>query len=417
MPLFVKRKSAFHLTGLVASPDGLYDGSFVVACAGWWNQEVGSRTDMSAYHSLSDVDVQRLCGVVQPENRRVFEAVASGCSLHGRHSTAVLSLAYALALVVDAGAVQTLGEDEWATGWTQAPPFTETDVTELQRHYSREGATHHYEQWPPYWMAVATAFDDRIGPALISSARTVFDDQVDRWAAAEGDDLRRRNGAPDYALVTFGESVQPANFVQLLFEWGGRLRLGERLRADGVDLTDIRFSYDDSGYLERLYHEALERYLEINTQSNPVDEDVALAVRCCVNWLGDGKDELQRLAVSAAAVRGYLWRTVENSARGLLEPELSQAVERSRTVGDDRGPETIGMTLYYATSQCMNDGVQTWLGSLGGLVQGRKFFEKAFYDTTRDFEEQGLKVDETTRRLAFHFGVCLFDVEQVLKRT
>ena len=417
MPLFVRRKSAFHLTGLVASPDGLYDGSFVVACAGWWNHEVGSRTDMSAYDSLTDADVQRLCGVVQPENRRVFEAVAAACSLHGRHSTAVLCLAYALALVVDAGAVQTLGEDEWATGWTQAPPFTETDLTELQRHYSQEGATRHYELWPPYWMAVATAFDDRIGPTLISSARTVFDDQVDRWAAAEGDDLRRSIGAPDHALVTFGEKVELANFVQLLFEWGGRLRLGERLRADGVDLTDIRFSYDDSGYIERLYHEALERYLEINTQSNPVDEDVALAVRCCVNWLGDGKDELQRLAVSAAAVRGYLWRTVENSARGLLEPELSQAVERSRTVGDDRGPETIGMTLYYATSQCMTDGVQTWLGSLGGLVQGRKFFEKAFYDTTRDFEEQGLKVDETTRRLAFHFGVCLFDVEQVLKRT
>ena len=418
MPLFVKRKPAFRLTGLVASPDGLYDGSFVVACAGWWNHEVGSRPDMSAYRLLTDADVRRLCRAVQPENRRFFEAVASGCSLHGRHSTAVLCLAYALALVVDAGAIQALGEDERATRWTQAPPFTETDVTELQRHYSQEGATRRYELWPPYWMASATAFDDRIGPTLISSARTVFDDQVDRWAAAEGEDLRSSIGAPDYTLVTFGENVEPANFVQLLFEWGGRLRLGERLRADGVDLTDIRFSYDDSSYIERLYQETLERYLELNTQPSPVDEDVALAVRCGVNWLGDGKDEPQRLAVSAAAVRGYLWRTVENSARGLLEPELSQAVERSRTVGDDRGPdEPIGITLYYAASQCMTDDVQTWLGSLGGLVQGRKSFEKAFYDTTRDFEEQGLKVDETTRRLAFHFGVCLFDVEQVLKRT
>ena len=418
MTLF-RRKPPFQLTGLVASPDGLYDGSFVVACARWWNHEVESRGDMrsAGYRPFTADEVRRLCAVVQPENRGVFEAFASGLSLPGRHSAAVLGLAYALALVIDAGAGQTREEADAAAAWTQARAFTESDLTELQRHYSEEGAAREYEMWAPYWMAAPTVFGDRIGPKLIASARAAFDDQVDRWAAAEGTDLRRSVGAPDYSLIAFDENAGLPNFVQLLLEWGGRLRLGERFLAEGIDLPDVRFSYDEFDYIDHLYQEAFERYSEIASQAAPVGEDIELAVRCGAAWLGDEKTEREQLAISTAAVRGYLWRSVENGAVSFLEPELSQAVERSRTVGDDRGPdEGLGLTLYYAASQCIADGVKTRLGSLGGLMQGPKSYEKAFYDTTDDFEEHGLELDEETKRLAFQFGVCLADSERVLLR-
>lgn len=72
MKLF-RRQPGFQLTGLAASPDGLYDGSYVVACASWWNHEVESRGNMrSAGHSpFAGKEVRQLCAVVQPENRRL----------------------------------------------------------------------------------------------------------------------------------------------------------------------------------------------------------------------------------------------------------------------------------------------------------------------------------------------------------
>jgi hypothetical protein len=373
----------------------------------------------SAGHRCFEADeVGRLCGVVQPENRRVFEALASAVSLPGHTSTAVLSLAYALATVIDAGAGQTRDAAQAAAAWTQARPFTEQDLTELVRHYSEEGAAREYEGWAPYWMAAATVFGDRIGPKLIASARATFDDQVDRWSAAEGLDLRRSVGEPDWSLISFDENAGLPNFVELLFEWGGRLRLGERFVADGIDLADERFSQDEFDPIDHFYTEAFERYIEVASQSDPVGDEIEFAVRCCAAWLGDGKTDEEELAISTAAVRGYIWRTVENGAVSFLEPELSQAVERSRGVGEDRGPdEPFGLTLYYAASQCMADGVKTRLGSLGGLIQGPKSYEKAFYDTTDDFEQQGLELDEETKRLAFQFGVCLADSERVLNRT
>jgi hypothetical protein len=90
-------------------------------------------------------------------------------------------------------------------------------------------------------------------------------------------------------------------------------------------------------------------------------------------------------------------------------------VKPSLTVGDDRSPdEPFGVTLYYAAAQCLVDKVNTPLGSIGGLLQGPKFYEKALLDTTSDFEDLGLTIDENTQRLAFHFGVSLADVERVL---
>jgi hypothetical protein len=134
-------------------------------------------------------------------------------------------------------------------------------------------------------------------------------------------------------------------------------------------------------------------------------------------WLGDELDEEARLGISTAAVRGYLWRTVEDGPTGFLEPGLSEAVASSRLVGDDRdADEPLGVTLYFAASQCIADGVHTRLGSLGGLTQGAKFYEKAFHDTTDDLDDLGF-LEEGIRRLAFQFGVSLADSEQVLARS
>jgi hypothetical protein len=418
--LFARRKPAFRLTGLVASPDGLYDGSFIAACAHWWNSEVETRREMKAagHRAFSSDEARRLLAVVQSENRPMLEAVASGVSIPGRQSTAVLSLAYAVALVVEAGVGQARDAEQAAATWVQPRPFTEGDLTELQRHYNEEGAAREYELWAPYWIAAATVFGERIGPKLIVSARSVFDDQVERWGVAEGMDLRRSVGAPDYSLLSFDENAGLPDFVQLLFEWGGRLRLGERFLADGVDLADERFGYDEFDPIDHFYDEAYERYVEIASQPNPVGEDIELAVRCGAAWLGEGKSDGEQLAISTAAIRGYLWRTVENGAIGFLEPELSEAVERSLAVGDDRAlDEPFGLTLYYAASQCMADGVKTRLGSLGGLIQGPKSYEKAFYATTGSFDEQGLDLDEEAKRHAFQFGVSLADSERVLTRS
>jgi hypothetical protein len=87
-------------------------------------------------------------------------------------------------------------------------------------------------------------------------------------------------------------------------------------------------------------------------------------------------------------------------------------------VGDDRrDDEPLGTTYYYAASQCMVDNVKTRLGSLGGLLKGPRSYEKAFWDTTDDFEERGVTLDEHTRRLAFQFGVCLADVERAIGKS
>lgn len=134
---------------------------------------------------------------------------------------------------------------------------------ELQRHYSEEGAAREYEMWAPYWMAAPTVFGDRIGPKLIASARAAFDDQVDRWAAAEGTDLRRSVGAPDYSLIAFDENAGLPNFVQLLLEWGGAAPSRGAFLAEGIDLSDVRFSYYEFDYTDHLYQEAFERYSEI----------------------------------------------------------------------------------------------------------------------------------------------------------
>lgn len=415
------RTPPFQLTGLVASPDGLYEGSFVVACARWWNHEVEERPEMrlAGHRAFTTEEVRQLCEVVQPENRRMFEAIASAVSLPGRHSAAVLSLAYAFALVVEAGRVQQqLDAAEVTASWTQAPPFTGQHWTELERHYSAEGAASEYAQWTPFWIAAPTAFDDRVGPKLIASAQATFDDQVNRWSAAEGFDLRRSIGAPDYSLTASYDNARLPNFVELLFEWGGRLRLGEWFLAAGSDLTDQRFHHDKYDIIDHLYDEALQRYIEIASQPDPVGAEIEFAVRCCASWLGKGKPDREPPAISTTAVRGYLWRTVERAPIDGLEPELSQAIKNSRSVGDDRGPdERFGLTLYYAASQCMAEEVKTRLGSLGGWLQGPKSYEKAFYDTTDDFEEQGIELDEDTKRAAFQFGVCLADAERVLTRS
>jgi hypothetical protein len=418
---FLRRKPSFQLTGLTATGDGLYDGSFLLACVRWWNHEVETRADVRAagHRPFREEEAHELCAVVQPRNRGAFEAFASAVSMPGRFSTAVLNLAYALALVIDAGAAQ-IGDEPDRAVQTQAPPFTEEDLTELERHYSQEGAAKEYETWVPFWLAAPTVFEGRIGEKLVASARIVFDDQIDRWSTAEGFDLRASIGAPDWSLTAFSddENVRLPNFVELLFEWGGRLRLGERFLADRHVLADHRFADDDGsfGVIDHLYAEAYQRYIELASQvPPPISDDIEMAVGTCATWLGESLDARARTGVSTAAIRGYLWRTVEGGAVDFLEPALTEAVERSRGVGDDRAEdEPRGLTYYSAASQCMVDEVNTRFGSIGGIINGPRSYEKALRDTTVDFKEHGLDLAEETKRLAFNFGVCLADSERVL---
>jgi hypothetical protein len=413
-------RPAFQLTGLIASLDGLYDRSFVVACARWWNHEIGARKRLrsAGHRQFAWEDVQALCEVVQPDSRGAFEAKASEIAMPGRQSMAVLGLGYAFALVTDAGAGQVRPRDESEASWTRARAFEGRDLVELERHYSAEGADREYDQWAPFWASAPGAFADGVGSKLISAARAVFNDQVDRWGVAEGFDLRLSVGEPDWSLAQVDENPSLPTFVDLLFEWGGRLRLGERLLAEGYEWEQLRFCRDESDHMDHLYEQARERYLELASQTNPIDDDIDLAVRIGIDWLGDARPQPERIAMSTCAIRGYLWRTVERGAVSSLEPELSEAVERSRTVGDDRSPdEPWGVALYYAASQCMAEKVDTRLGSIGGFVTGPRTYEMALHDTTSDFVHHGLEADEDSLRLAFQFGVCLADAERVLSET
>ena len=147
----------------------------------------------------------------------------------------------------------------------------------------------------------------------------------------------------------------------------------------------------------------------------PITDDIEMAARMCAAWLGELLDARARSGISTAAIRGYLWRTIEGGPVDFLEPELTEAVGRSRSVGDDRAAdEPRGVTYYYAASQCMVDNVKTRLGSIGGLINGPRSYEKALRDTTDDFDEHCFGLNEDTRRQSFNFGICLSDVERVM---
>jgi hypothetical protein len=274
-------------------------------------------------------------------------------------------------------------------------------------------------------MAAPVAFDDQnLGTKLVASIRTAFNDQVDRWGRAEGFDLGRGCiGPDDFSIGSMEDTLRLHSCAELLFEWGARLRLGERFLAEGIELADVRFShdeYEEFSHIEHLYQEAFKRYRDVASQAPPpISADIDAAVEMCVAWLADWKklDERGQLAVSTTAIRAYLWRTVEGGPTHMLEPELTAVVKSSFDVGDDRSPdEPLGLTYYFAASQCMIDVVHTRFGSIGARGKGPKSYERAFWDTTDDLQENGLELDEATKRQAFQFGICLADVERVIER-
>ena len=87
--------------------------------------ELRAKLRSDGHRPLEADDVHRLCAVVQPENRRAFEVVPSTFSVPGRFSAAILSLACALSLVVEAGASQSVDDE---TVWSQARPFTDEEL-------------------------------------------------------------------------------------------------------------------------------------------------------------------------------------------------------------------------------------------------------------------------------------------------
>ena len=73
MALFGRRKPAFQVSGLVCSADGLYDGSFVVACAQWWNHEIQAHPEMgrAGYRAFSaDEDASPAWTQARPRKER-----------------------------------------------------------------------------------------------------------------------------------------------------------------------------------------------------------------------------------------------------------------------------------------------------------------------------------------------------------
>lgn len=416
------KKPSFQLTGLVSSPDGLYDGSFITQCALWWNHELQQEPKLAASgcRPFNSDDVARLRATVQPENRAAFAVMADGVSLPGRASQAVLSLAYAFALVIEA-AISQLPDANGSSIGVQPREFTADDLTELSRHYSDEGWAREFDQWSPYWNVIASEFPPKLGERVVASLRKTFDDQVDRWSAAEGFELRRCIGPLDFSLINAepGEGTRMHNFVELLFEWGGRLRLGEAILSSGDEISDHRFSHNpEFEFTDHLFDEAYERYIEIAQQDAPVSSDVETAA---IIWATPSEDkELsddQQKMISTAVIRGYIWRSVEHTAGRFLEPQLSEAVAKSRTVGNNRGPdEPFYLTLYFAALQQMIDGVNSRLGSIGGILSGPKNYEKAYFVTTRDFPDYGIEIEEGDQRQGFQFGVCLADAERVLTR-
>jgi hypothetical protein len=331
----LKRRPAFQLSGLAISTDGLYDGSFITACARWWNHEIESNGKLQAagYRPFDEHDVRRLCEIPQPENRAILERVAWEHAGRARQSAPTLCLSYAFAVVVEAAAHQVL-DDFPDAAWERVRPLTDADVTELARHYSAEGNALSFETWMPYWKFAQTILADKVAAKTVRSVKATFDDQVDRWSAAEGFDLRNTLAEPDYSMIAAEVENENAGFglpncVELLFEWGGRLRHGERIIADGWDMRSMRFSHDEFDVLEHLYKEAFERYAPLAEQENPVSGEIERAIVIGAAWLGDSAD-VERPVVATTAIRGYLWRTVEGRAGGFLEPELSEAVADCR---------------------------------------------------------------------------------------
>jgi hypothetical protein len=413
----LKRKPAFQLSGLLASPDGLYDGSFLSQCALWWDHELQQESKLGSIgcRPFTSNDLARLRETVQPDNRVAFAAVADGVSIPGRTSQAVLSLAYAFALVIE----HAMPDADSSLIGVQSPKFTADDLTELGRHYSEEGWAREFDQWAPFWKVIGEAFPSKIGDRLVAALRRAFDDQVDRWSAAENLALRKSIGAPDFSLISAepGEGVRFHNFVELLFEWGGRLRLGENILSSGDDLRDHRFTHEPGiSYTDHLFDEAYARYIEIARLDTPVKADVE---RAAIIWSQTHEDaaatsDHQELILTAV-IRGYIWRSVENGPVSFVEPQLSAAVATSRSVGDHRSAdEPLSVTLYYAALQQMIDGVRTPFGSIGGMLEGPKNYEKAYFATTRDFPDYGIEIEEADQRQAFQFGACLADAERVL---
>jgi hypothetical protein len=77
--------------------------------------------------------------------------------------------------------------------------------------------------------------------------------------------------------------VRLPNFVELLFEWGGRIRLAERLVTEGHELKDLRYQTDSLNPIDYFYEEAFERYLDLAGQSPPpISKDAERAATSCL---------------------------------------------------------------------------------------------------------------------------------------
>lgn len=170
--------------------------------------------------------------------------------------------------------------------------------------------------------------------------------------------------------------------------------------------------------VDRQFDSARRRYLELASRPElPVSAEVELAARMAAERLGGTLDPERCSALFTTVVRAYLWRSVEDGPVGHMEPRLNDAVEQSFNAAlDRRSPDDpTGVFFYYAAMQCIADEVPVWWGSIGGVARGQESYERAFRETTDNYEMRGRDVDEDKKREAFHFGTCLADSERILR--
>ena len=162
----------------------------------------------------------------------MFEAVASDVSLPGRQSTAVLSLAYAFSVVTEAAVGQVLGDFPDAV-WEQARPSLHGGRLDRTGEPLRRGCDGGQVRYVDALLAVYSdaPFPTSSVQKVMQSLRAAFDDQVDRWSAAERTFLEPELSRCVEASRTEGEDRSPDEpFAVTLYHAASRCMVDEEVR-------------------------------------------------------------------------------------------------------------------------------------------------------------------------------------------
>ena len=229
---------------MLASPDGLYDGQFLTATARWWNQLLEADSDFGKYDfpKFDAERASRLVAVPNEKNRKLFAAVAESLAGSGTLAASALSLAYALAVTFETGGYGLSWDDPSYVAWRMGDEISVENFERFSKHYEIGADDIGLEPMVPYWYFQENMLESALCALAARACRWAFDDQVKRWGKAEGFDLSKSIGAPDYAMISVQDADAPSSglptFVDLLFDWGGRLRHFEHWSGPDWDDPD-----------------------------------------------------------------------------------------------------------------------------------------------------------------------------------